>query len=143
MAVSIRTSFSWRGGTVSILLRLFDPSYDCLPPPPPKKKQNKKKNQAYQANAQNYQNVRVGYLLVLYVNFSVKGLKFVPKCHFPIFSLIWWPFFVTIAAVKVKLIPDFNTWAIVLMKLVKKDFFCLIKRPKQPLNTHILASFRS
>ena len=35
--------------------------------------------------------------------------------HFPIFSLFWWPFIVTITTVKVKFIPDFYVWAIVLI----------------------------
>ena len=31
-------------------------------------------------------------LSVLYVDFSVKGLKFAQNGHFPILSLFWWPF---------------------------------------------------
>ena len=53
------------------------------------------------------------YLLVLYVIFSVKNLKFVPKWSFTYFQPILGAIFVTIATVKVKLVPDFNTWAIV------------------------------
>ena len=52
------------------------------------------------------------YLLVLYVNFSVKCLKFAPKL-----SLILAAIFVTIATVKVKSIIDFYTWLFVLINV--------------------------
>ena len=40
--------------------------------------------------------------------------------HFAIFSLFWWPFFVTIATLKVESIPNFYTSAIVLINLYKE-----------------------
>ena len=46
----------------------------------------------------------VWYMLVLYVNFSDKCLKFVPKWSNPFFQPILVAIFVTIAAVEVKLI---------------------------------------
>ena len=77
------------------------------------------------------------YLLVLYVNFSVKCLKFAPKWSLSYFQPILAAIFVTIPTVKVKSIPDFYTCAIVLKKtnekkLVKSNFhfFCLIGGPK-------------
>ena len=52
---------------------------------------------------------------MLYVNFFVKCLKFAPKWSLSYFQPILVAIFVTIAMVKVKLIPDFSTWAIVLI----------------------------
>ena len=40
--------------------------------------------------------------------------------HFPVFQPILAAFFVTITAVKVELIPDFYTWAIVLVNLLEE-----------------------
>ena len=40
--------------------------------------------------------------------------------HFPIFSLFWRPFFVTIATLKVESMPNFYTLAIVLINLYKE-----------------------
>ena len=57
------------------------------------------------------------YLLVLYVNFSVKRLKFAPKCPISYFQPTLAAMFVTKATVKVKIIGDFNTLAIVLINL--------------------------
>ena len=54
-------------------------------------------------------------LLKLYVNFSVKCLKFAPKWSLSYFQPIFVAIFVTIATVKVELIPDFYTWVIVLI----------------------------
>ena len=51
---------------------------------------------------------------MLYVNFSVKYLKFAPKWSLPYFQPILAAIFVTMAMVKVKSTPDFYTWAIVL-----------------------------
>ena len=56
------------------------------------------------------------YLLVLYVNFSVKSLKFVPKWPLSYFQPTLVALLATIAMVKVKLIPEFFTWAIILIK---------------------------
>ena len=58
-----------------------------------------------------------GYLLVLYVNVSVKSLKIGPKLYFPYFQPILAASFGTIATIKVKLIPDLCTLAIVLIGL--------------------------
>ena len=50
------------------------------------------------------------YLLeVLYVNLPVKPPNFGPKGHFFHSSLVWWPFSVTIATVKVRSILNQNT----------------------------------
>ena len=54
------------------------------------------------------------YLLVLYVNCSVKRLKFAPKWSISYFQPILAAIFLTIATVKVKLISDI-IWAIVLI----------------------------
>ena len=40
--------------------------------------------------------------------------------HFPIFSLFWRPFFVTIATVKIKVILDFYTLVIVLINYLEQ-----------------------
>ena len=57
---------------------------------------------------------------MLYVNFSVKCLKFAKNGHFSIFQSILVAIFVTIAMVKVKLIPDFYTWTTVLINQYEK-----------------------
>ena len=54
---------------------------------------------------------------MLYVNFSVKHLKFAPKWPISYFQLIFVAIFVTIATVKVKIIRDFYTLASVLINL--------------------------
>ena len=62
---------------------------------------------------------------MLYVNWSVKHLKFAPKWSISCFQPILVAIFVTIAMVKVKLIRDFYTLVIVLInknKLVKTIF---------------------
>ena len=75
-------------------------------------------------------------MLVLYVNYSIKFLKFAPKWPLSYFQPILVASFVTIAMVKVKFIPDVNNWAIVLINLydeiVEKQFlvFSLKGRPK-------------
>ena len=48
-----------------------------------------------------------GILHVLYVNFSVKSLKFLPKCPFSYFQPNLAVMFVNIAGIYVKIIPDF------------------------------------
>ena len=55
------------------------------------------------------------YLLVLYVNFSVKPLNFAPKWSMSYFQPILEAIFVIIATVKVKAIRDFYTMVIVLI----------------------------
>ena len=55
------------------------------------------------------------YLLVLYVNFSVKCLKFAPKWSLSYLEPILAAIFVTIAMVKIESIPALYTWAIVLI----------------------------
>ena len=55
------------------------------------------------------------YLLVLYINFSVKCLKIAPKWSHSYFQPILVAIFFTIATVKVESTPDFYTWAIVLI----------------------------
>ena len=62
--------------------------------------------------------VRISFwnLFVLFVNFSVKSLNFFPKWPLSYFQPILAAAFVTMVLVKVKLIPDFYTWAIVLIK---------------------------
>ena len=50
---------------------------------------------------------------MLYVNFSVKCIKFAPKWSLSYFQHILEAIFVTIATVKIESIPDFYTWAIV------------------------------
>ena len=57
------------------------------------------------------------YLLVLYINSSVKSLQFAPKWSFSYFQPILAAIFVTIATVKVELIPDLYTLAFVLINL--------------------------
>ena len=52
---------------------------------------------------------------MLYVNFSVKHLKFAPKWPISYSQPILAVIFVTIATVKVKMIRDFNTLAFVLI----------------------------
>ena len=59
--------------------------------------------------------ILIWYLLVLYINFSVKCLKFAPKWTLSYFQPILAAIFVTIATVKVRSISDFYTWAIVLI----------------------------
>ena len=51
------------------------------------------------------------YLLVLYVNCSVKRLKFAPKWLIFYFQPILAAIIVTIAMVKVKLVSDLYTWS--------------------------------
>ena len=62
--------------------------------------------------------------------------------HFPIFSLSLVAIIVTIAMVKVKLIPNFYTWAIVLINQSEKQllFFGLIGGQTSPL-MHIALCF--
>ena len=85
-------------------------------------------------------------MLVLCVNFAVKCLKTAPKWSLFYFQPILVAIFVTIATVKVKLIPDFYTWAIVLINLYKDFaekqilFFSLTRGPKYPTNAR--TSFR-
>ena len=55
------------------------------------------------------------FMLVLYVNFSVKCLKFAPKWSLSYFQPILAAVFVTIATVKIESILDFYTWAIFLI----------------------------
>ena len=50
------------------------------------------------------------YLLVLYINLSVKYLNLFQNGHFSFFQPILAASFVAIATVKVKLIPDFTLW---------------------------------
>ena len=52
------------------------------------------------------------YLLVLFVNFSVKCLNFAPKWPISYFQPSLVAIFVTIATVKAELIPDIYTLAI-------------------------------
>ena len=60
---------------------------------------------------------------MLYINFSVNCLKFVPLVVDFLFSACFGGhFFVTIAQVKVKLIPDLYIWAIVL--IIKQEEIC-------------------
>ena len=54
-------------------------------------------------------------MLVLYVNFAVKYLKFAPKWPLYYFQLILAAIFVTITTVKVELMSDFYIRAIILM----------------------------
>ena len=54
---------------------------------------------------------------MLYVNFSVKRLKFAPKWPISNFQPIFATIFVTIATVKVKIIRGFYTLVIVLINL--------------------------
>ena len=58
---------------------------------------------------------------MLYVSFSVKSLKFAPKWSLSNFYPFLAVIFVTIATVKVKLIPDIYTWANVLINLYKEN----------------------
>ena len=55
------------------------------------------------------------YLLVIYINFSVKCLKFAPKWSLSYFQPILAAICVTIATVIIESIQDFYTWAIVLI----------------------------
>ena len=67
--------------------------------------------------------ISVWGLFLLYVNFvyfSVKRLKFVPKWSLTYFQPILAAFYVTIAIVKVKLIPDIYTWAVFLTNQLKE-----------------------
>ena len=57
---------------------------------------------------------------MLYVNFSVKCLKFAPKWPISYFKLILAAIFVTIAMVLVKSIPEFCTSAIALINYLKE-----------------------
>ena len=57
---------------------------------------------------------------MLYVNFSVKCLKFAPKWPISYFQLILVAIFVTIATDKVKSIPEFYTSAIALISYLKE-----------------------
>ena len=52
-------------------------------------------------------------MLAIYVDFSVKCLKSVPKWSLNYYQLILSDIFAAIAMVKVKLLPDVYTWAIV------------------------------
>ena len=54
-------------------------------------------------------------MLLLYVNCSVKRLKFALKWSISYFQPVFAAIFVTIASVKVKLISDLYTWVIVLI----------------------------
>ena len=66
---------------------------------------------------------------MLYVNFSVQCIEFAPKWSLFYFQPILTAIFVTIAMVKVELIPDFYTLAIIIItnkkKLVKISFLFL------------------
>ena len=70
---------------------------------------------------------------MLYVNLSVKCLKFAPKWSFSYFQPISAAIFVTIATVKIESFPEFFTWAIVLIILLEEtcdkqfSFFGLIR----------------
>ena len=58
---------------------------------------------------------------VVFVNFSVKSpIKVVPKLLISHFQPILAAIFVTIATVKVYLLPGFYTWAIVLIILLEE-----------------------
>ena len=72
------------------------------------------------------------YLLVLFVNWSVKHLEFAPKWSISCFQHILVAISVTIATDKVKLIQDFYTLVIVLINQQeqisykkKNDFYIL------------------
>ena len=52
---------------------------------------------------------------MLYVNCSVKHLKFAPKWSISYFQPVLAAIFVTIATLKVKIISDIYTWVIVLI----------------------------
>ena len=54
-------------------------------------------------------------MLVLYVNLSVKYLKFASNWSLSYFQPILVAIFVTIATVEKESIPDFYNWAIVLI----------------------------
>ena len=58
---------------------------------------------------------------MLYVNCSVKRLKFAPKWSISYFQPVLAAIFVTIATVKIKLISDFYTWVIALINQ-KEEF---------------------
>ena len=62
-----------------------------------------------------YLHMSVWYLLVLYVYFSDKCLKVAPKWSLSYFQPILAAICVTMATVKVKLKPDFETLVIVLI----------------------------
>ena len=78
-----------------------------------------------------------GYLLVLFDNFSVKHLKFALKWPISYFQPILAAIFVTIATIKVKIIRDLYTLAIVLINLQEEIgekqfvYFILIGGPKK------------
>ena len=57
---------------------------------------------------------------MLYVNFSVKCLKFAPKWPISYFQLILTAIFVTIITVNVKSIPEFLTLVIALIEYLKE-----------------------
>ena len=61
------------------------------------------------------------YLRVLYINSSVTCLQFAPKWSFSYFQPILVAIFVTMATVKVESIPDLNTLAFVLNKLIRRN----------------------
>ena len=61
--------------------------------------------------------ISLWYLLVLYVNFYVKPLSFVPNWSISFFQPILAANFDTIATVKVKVIRDFYALVIVLINL--------------------------
>ena len=69
---------------------------------------------------------------MLYVNCSVKRLKCAPKWSISFFQSILVAFFATIATVKLKLILNLYTWAIVLINKQEEfgekriSFVCLI-----------------
>ena len=76
---------------------------------------------------------------MLYVNFSVKHLKFAPKWPISYFQPTLATIVVTIATVKVKIIRDFYTLAFVLTNLQEEIgekhflYFSLLRGPKSPL----------
>ena len=86
---------------------------------------------------------------MLYVNFSVKCLKFAPKWPISYFCPILAVIFVTIAMVKVKIIESFYTLAIVLINLQEEigekqvSYFSLIGGPKKLLNAHSSLGFEN
>ena len=59
---------------------------------------------------------------MLYVNFSVKCLKFAPEWSLSYFQPILAAIFVTMVTVKMKSIPDFYTWANVLINYLEETF---------------------
>ena len=61
------------------------------------------------------------YLLVLYVNWSVKHLKFALKWPISCFQPILVAIFVTIATIEIKLIQDYYTLVVSSYKLIRAN----------------------